>query len=55
MKNVPYRFLSPWIKYTTDEDVITKSCSKHFTGPYAIHSDNIVFDEDWWEYIEQLY
>ena len=55
MKNVPYRFLSPWIKYTTDDEVIKKSCSKHFTGPYAIHSDNIVFDEDWWEYIESNY
>ena len=23
--NVPYRFLSPWIKYTYDEDVVAKS------------------------------
>lgn len=27
VKNVPYRFLSPWIKYTTDNEVIEKSCS----------------------------
>lgn len=55
MKNVPYRFLSPWIKYTTDEEVIEKSCSRNFNGPYAIHSKYIVLDEEWWEYIEENY
>ena len=55
MKNVPYRFLSPWIKYTTDAEVIEKSCSSEFNGLYAIHSDYIVLDEEWWEYIDSHY
>ena len=55
MKNVPYRFLSPWIKYTTDAEVIEKSCAKSFNGLYAIHSKYIVLDEEWWDYIEAHY
>ena len=55
MKNVPYRFLSPWIQYTTDAEVIEKSCAKSFNGLYAIHSNYIVLDEEWWEYIDAHY
>ena len=55
MKNVPYRFLSPWIKYTTDAEVVEKSCSKSFNGLYAIHSKYIVLDEEWWDYIYANY
>ena len=55
MKNVPYRFLSPWIKYTTDEEVIEKSCAKSFNGLYAIYSNYIVLDEEWWDYINAHY
>lgn len=55
MKNVPYRFLSPWIKYTTDEDVTEKSCAKSFNGLYALHSNYIILDEEWWEYIDAHY
>lgn len=55
MKNVPYRFLSPWVKYTTDDEVRKKSCSVQFNGPYALHSNYIVLDEEWWEYITAHY
>ena len=55
LKNVPYRFLSPWIKYTTTEEVIAKSNAKGFSGLYAIQKDSILLDEDWWEYIEENY
>lgn len=55
MKNVPYRFLSPWIKYTTDAEVIEKSCAKSFNGLYAIHSKYVVIDEEWWDYIYANY
>lgn len=55
MKNVPYRFLSPWVKYTTDEEVVKISQSKTFNGLYALYPENIVLDEDWWEYIESNY
>ena len=55
MKNVPYRFLSPWVQYTSDEEVIEKSCSSQFNGLYALYPNFIVFNEDWWEYIDSHY
>ncbi len=55
LKNVPYRFLSPWIKFTSNEDVIRKSNSKDYTGLYAIVSESVILDEDWWEHINANY
>ncbi len=55
MKNVPYRFLSPWIKYTTDAEVIKMSCSENFDGLYALHSNFIVVNKEWWMYIDTHY
>lgn len=52
LKNVPYRFLSPWIKYTSDEDVINKSQADDSTALYSLHKDYIVLNNDWWNYIE---
>jgi len=51
LKNVPYRFLSPWIKYVSDADVIEKSHSREYNGLYAIEKDCIVIDEDWYDYL----
>lgn len=51
LKNVPYRFLSTWIKYTTDEEVTIKSNEPSFIGLYAIKDDGIVLNEDWWQHI----
>ena len=50
LKNVPYRFLSPWIKYTTDREVIEKSQDPTFDGPYALYKRKIVLNYDWKEY-----
>lgn len=55
MKNVPYRFLSPWIKYTTDDDVARESQKMSFNGMYAIYPEYIVLDKEWWEYIDSKY
>ncbi len=55
LKSVPYRFLSPWIKYTTDEEVAEKSCAKNFNGLYALYPNYIILDEEWWEYIDTHY
>lgn len=55
LKNVPYRFLSPWIPFTTNEDVVEKSNSNNYGCPYALHDNEIVLDEDWWEYIKKHY
>lgn len=51
LNNVPYRFLSPWVRYTTDRDVIEKSQDPSFDGPYAIYKRKIVLNNDWKEYI----
>lgn len=55
LKNVPYRFLSPWIKYTSDEDVVGKSNRFDFSGPYSLMKDEIVLKEDWWKFIQKNY
>ena len=55
LKNVPYRFLSPWIQYTTDEEVIEKSNSGNYACLYALRDDNLVLNEKWWEYIKKNY
>lgn len=54
-KNVPYRFLSPWIPFTTNDEIIEKSNDNRIACPYAIHDDTIIWDEDWWEYIDSNY
>ncbi len=53
--NVPYRFLSPWIRYTNDEDVIKKSQSFENQCLYAIHGDEIVINEIWVDYLTENY
>ena len=55
LKNVPYRFLSPWIPYTTDEEVIEKSNSADCACLYALQEDCIVLNEEWWDYIKKNY
>ena len=55
LKNVPYRFLSPWIPYTTDEEVVEKSNSADCACLYALQDNNILVNEEWWEYIENNY
>lgn len=55
LKNVPYRFLSPWIKYTTNESIIEKSHNKEFKALYAINDNNIAINEDWFDYIINNY
>ena len=53
LENVPYRFLSPWIKFISTSDVIQKSNDETLASPYAFIDDNIVFDEDWYDYINK--
>lgn len=53
--NVPYRFLSPWIKYTYDEDVVAKSQRFENDCLYAIYSDEIVINDNWVEYLTEHY
>lgn len=53
--NVPYRFLSPWIRYTYDEEVIAKSQLFENNALYAIYNDEIVINDLWVEYLTKHY
>lgn len=53
--NVPYRFLSPWIKYTNDEDVIGKSQKFENKCLYAICGEEIIINEIWVDYLTENY
>lgn len=55
LKNVPYRFLSPWYKFTSNDDVIAASNRRDFTGLYALKEEGIVLNKDWWDYINRHY
>ncbi len=55
LKNVPYRFLSPWIPFTTAEEVAAKSKVKGFPGLYSLQEKEIVINEVWWNYILPRY
>ena len=47
LKNVPYRFLSPWIPFTSNDEVIKRSQSQESRCPYELYSDHIVVSELW--------
>lgn len=51
LNNVPYRFLSPWIKFESIQDTITKSQDATFNTLYALLEDKIVISPSWLRYI----
>ncbi len=55
LKSTPYEFLSPWIKFVSDKDIIEKTNKSSYNGPYAFHENNIIMDEDWYDYILENY
>lgn len=50
LSNVPYRFLSPWIKFCSVSQVRADSCEEDYQGPYSIYKDYIVINEPWMDY-----
>ncbi len=55
LKNVPYRFLSPWIPFTSNEDVIAKSNRKDSTCLYSLHNNYITINPLWCNYLNNNY
>lgn len=53
--NVPYRFLSPWISYTTDNDVVNLSQSFSNNCLYAIKGESIEINPNWEQYLNDNY
>lgn len=55
LKNVPYRFLSPWIPFTDNDDVVEKSNNLETRCPYALHDDHITINPIWGDYFLENY
>ena len=55
LKNVPYRFLSPWIPFTDNNDVVVKSNDPDTNCPYALHDDHITINPIWGDYFLENY
>lgn len=55
LKNVPYRFLSPWIPFTSNEDVVAKSKMNETRCPYALYDDHITINPIWGVYLIDNY
>lgn len=51
LKNVPFRFLSPWIPFTTNEAVTKKSRIPETRCMYELHDENIIISEIWKSYL----
>lgn len=49
--NVPYRFLSPWIKYSNDSNVVARSQQFENNCLYAINGETIELNPVWSEYL----
>ena len=55
LKNVPYRFLSPWVPFTDNDDVVAKSNDPETRCPYALHDDYITINPIWGDYFLENY
>ena len=55
LNNVPYRFLSPWISFTNNEDVIEKSNKKESRCPYSLAKDCVTINPLWSYYLLENY
>jgi hypothetical protein len=53
--NVPYRFLSPWIKYTSDTQVTRQSQSFTNNCLYAINGETIQINPQWEQFLNDNY
>jgi len=53
--NVPYRFLSPWIKYSSDKQVTLASQKFENNCLYAINGDYIEINPAWEQYLIENY
>ncbi len=54
-RNVPYRFLSPWITYTNDSDVVARSQKFENNCLYAIKGETIEVNPVWVDYLAEHY
>ena len=53
--NVPYRFLSPWIDYTTDNEVKARSQRFENNCLYALNGETVELNPVWSDYLMEHY
>ena len=49
--NVPFRFLTPWVRYISDDQMMADSLSPHSGCPYAISAEYITIHNGWDKYV----
>ena len=55
LNNVPYRFLSPWIPFTNNEEVTAKSKETESRCPYSLAKDHVTINPIWSNYLVENY
>ena len=55
LKNVPYRFLSPWIPFTTNDEVMEISRKPENSCLYEIYNGHITIKDIWRDYLIDHY
>lgn len=55
LKNVPYRFLSPWIPFTDNDDVMKKTWNSESRCPYELHNDHVAITDLWRDFLIEYY
>lgn len=53
--HVPYRFLSPWIRYTTDREVVARSQQLENGCLYALRGETVEVNPEWVDYLSEHY
>ncbi|MDW5288889.1 HNH endonuclease domain-containing protein [Formosa sp. PL04] len=51
-KNVPHKFLSPWLGTGSKSEVYNKSIDTKFNAPYVLLKDSIIISDNWLEYFK---
>jgi hypothetical protein len=51
--NVPYKFLSPWLGTHSEKDMYRMSQENYNLPPYALYSDRILIQPQWFEYFKK--
>ena len=52
-KNVPHKFLSPWLGSGTKSNVYELSQNEKLNAPYTLFKDSIKISENWMEYFKR--
>ena len=52
-KNVPHKFLSPWLGTGSKSKVYELSLDKTKNAPYCLYNDYVIIDDDWFDFFRR--